>query len=614
MYDSSRLYRALIIFLAALLYLSYPAFSQIKPASNVIDSDLELSKDPQWLALLHFERNGPSKIQPGNFFLSPDGHKDPKAELAATLAALRDPVSETHCLFPARHLWLSSKLPGIGRLNKTDCDKLATWYDAIKADGLTLILASSFVNNPASAFGHTFLRLDQKNSSDLLAYSANFAAETNGENALSYAAKGIFGGYNGYFSVMPYYQKVKEYSDLENRDIWEYQLALNPDEIKLLTLHLYELRNIPASYYYFDENCSYKMLELLMVARPSLRLSDKFDTWVLPVDSVRAVNSLTTSVKFRPSAGTNLRNRISHADINQRKTALKLSDEKSTFDLSNVDSETLDLAYELIIYKKISGALPENIADERAFKILTARGERPESDSVPITATPLIRPEQAHESAQFAIEEGRKSNLWFTRMIVRPAFHDLLDPQAGHQPGSQINFFESAFDYTEKEGINIGYFTALDITSLTPQEEFFSPLSWSVTTGLKRNIIQDRDDSLTSFLAASFGQSYSTTTEQSLVYSMIDSEIRVNRHYQHELNPGTGLRIGALQNYDNRIKINLEIQWLRFVDQTALNSKLGIAYSMTPATNIVARISNQREYDRSSTVGTLGFEWYFTPG
>lgn len=53
-----------------------------------------LSDHPQWLSLLHFDRDGffsepRSAVLDDAFFLAVNGRFDPDAELAATLAALR---------------------------------------------------------------------------------------------------------------------------------------------------------------------------------------------------------------------------------------------------------------------------------------------------------------------------------------------------------------------------------------------------------------------------------------------------------------------------------------------------------------------------------------------
>ena len=63
-------------------------------------------------------------------------------------------------------------------------------------------------------------------------------------NGFAYAVKGIFGLYKGYYSILPYYVKVREYNDLERRDVWEYTLNLTPPEVVRMFRHIWELRDI----------------------------------------------------------------------------------------------------------------------------------------------------------------------------------------------------------------------------------------------------------------------------------------------------------------------------------------------------------------------------------
>ena len=53
------------------------------------------------------------------------------------------------------------------------------------------------------------------------------------------------------------------------RDAWQVE------ETARMVEHVWELRQVRFDYYFFDENCSFRLLELLEVARPSLRLTDQ---------------------------------------------------------------------------------------------------------------------------------------------------------------------------------------------------------------------------------------------------------------------------------------------------------------------------------------------------
>src|SRR5207245_2052930 len=164
------------------------------------------------------------------------------AELQATIRKVftDEPVGRTaqpaQCAFVARYHWLKSAL-GIDdrRLPPRECHRFKEWLNALSPQSVTLIFPSAFMNNPSSMFGHTLLRIDQKGQTEqtrILAYTINYAADVPPDEGVLFAVRGIFGSYRGYFSTIPYYLKVQEYRDIENRDIWEYRLNFSDGQIR----------------------------------------------------------------------------------------------------------------------------------------------------------------------------------------------------------------------------------------------------------------------------------------------------------------------------------------------------------------------------------------------
>jgi hypothetical protein len=164
------------------------------------------------------------------------------------------------------------------------------------------------MNNPASMFGHTFLRVDQKGQTEqtrILAYTINYAADVPPDSGMAYPIRGIFGGYRGYFSTIPYYLKVQEYRDIENRDIWEYRLNFTERLVRRLLMHAWELGNASFDYFFFKENCSYH----LWPSRYAIHhhLTDEFLLWTVPADTVRLIASkpgLVSGIFYRPPEAT----------------------------------------------------------------------------------------------------------------------------------------------------------------------------------------------------------------------------------------------------------------------------------------------------------------------
>ena len=64
---------------------------------------------------------------------------------------------------------------------------------------------------------------------------------------------GVTGGFKGRFSIKPYYLKLREYGDIENRDIWEYQLGLSQEQIRFVLMHVWELQLTYFDYFFFKE-------------------------------------------------------------------------------------------------------------------------------------------------------------------------------------------------------------------------------------------------------------------------------------------------------------------------------------------------------------------------
>jgi len=200
----------------------------------------KLADEREWHVLLHYQPNlfgkGVTSMQddPG-FFMAPTGKTDPQAELAATLAQFfSDELvgrskQQAQCAFVARYHWLKEKLNfDDRRLPPQLCERFTRWFNEFNAQSISVIFPTGFMNNPASMFGHTFLRIDAKGQTPqtrILDYTINYAAEVPPNAGPEYAIKGIFGGYRGHFSTIPYYLKVQEYRDIENRDIWEYRLV-----------------------------------------------------------------------------------------------------------------------------------------------------------------------------------------------------------------------------------------------------------------------------------------------------------------------------------------------------------------------------------------------------
>jgi hypothetical protein len=461
----------------------------------------DLARDPQWRALLHyrpdaFDAGVTSVADQPDFFLAKGGKTDPQAELEATLAAFAAPAGavarlgqHAQCAFPARFAFLDERLGLVaGGMARQPCPELAKWRAFLEpVRGVSLIFPEAFLNNPASMFGHTLLRIDRappeadEERRDLLAWAVNFAADTGRDGGALFAVKGIVGAYPGFFSLWPYAEKVKQYGDWESRDIWEYRLPLGAAEVERILLHVWELRDVRFDYYFFGENCSWALLGLLRVARPELDLQARFPVWAAPADTVRAsLEALPLAgASWRPSAATRMAHdarSLSRAEREQVQALAALPDARR--------AAVLTLAYDLLRHR----ATPERAREERprSRALLIARSAvSVQGEPGPPPAAPPLRPDEGHGTSRARTGFGVRDGRAFVELRARPAYHDLLDPQGGYTRGAQIDFLDLALRvYAGEPKLRLHELRVLDIVSLAPRDALFRPISWRLDTAI----------------------------------------------------------------------------------------------------------------------------------
>lgn len=279
------------------LCLSAPAQSKVSLSATTLD---ELARHPQWLKLVHYEptrftRGVRSAIHAETFFLAEGGRTDPAAELAATLAALQAPVgvpdAHAQCRFPARNLWLRSQLPELAQQPQQACPDFIRWSGDGEIQSASLIFIEGYLGNPSSFFGHVLLRLNRDDTEldrpQLLATTLNFGVDLpSGEDPLLYFWRGTTGGYDAVFTQAQFHQHQLLYGDFQRRDLWEYQLALSPEQVTLLTAHSWELLGQDFRYYFTGANCAYRTATVLsVVLPPDVNLSNQIKPWTMPHDT-----------------------------------------------------------------------------------------------------------------------------------------------------------------------------------------------------------------------------------------------------------------------------------------------------------------------------------------
>ncbi|HZE60268.1 MAG TPA: DUF4105 domain-containing protein [Burkholderiales bacterium] len=599
--------------------------------------ELRLAERPEWRKLLHYE---PDLIGGGlhglldnrDFYNSPQGKTRPQAELEATLASFFSDVEETprlqnpQCAFIARRAWLDEELEfDPVRLPLRDCPRFREWHAALNAQHLTLVFASAYLNNPSSMYGHTLLRIDARDQDErtrLLAYAVNSAATTDEKNGLAFAIQGLIGGYPGTFSILPYYLKVREYSDLENRDLWEYELSLRPDELERVLRHLWELLPAYYQYYFFDENCSYHLLGLLQVARPDLQLTAPFRWWALPIDTVRAIAAqpgLVARTVYRPANATIIGARLGTLSEEERGIANNLS-------LGRIPSgdalrgrpgpraaAILETSYDYVNYRRATGKPDVPDPARLARELLVARSELNVGSQAPAVDAGT-RPDQGHATSRIALGAGRRDSQSFQELSFHPTYHEVMDPEAGYVRGAQIEFFDTALRHYADGKTRLERFVPADILSLSPRGDFFQPRSWRVAGGWHRSFVRNGSEPLVAFLDGGAGAAWSDRGGRSLFYALAETALRANRELDGGYGVGAGARVGAMADLAPRWRANAYVAGVNyFVGESDQPRAIGLQQRFTLGRDSALRfdLERRREAGRQFASGMLSLQLYF---
>ncbi|MCH8499437.1 MAG: DUF4105 domain-containing protein [Marinobacter sp.] len=600
-------------------------------AQAQIPANLHLHQD--WLNLVHYRPNRirsgyTSEADDAAFFISPEGKTSPRAELEATVAALAAPgTGDDHarCRFPARDRWLRSQLA----LPDTpaDCPAFSQWFDTLNAETVTLVFAASYLNSPSSMFGHTFIRLDPPSDAEdtdlLLANTISYAADAEEhDNELLFAYRGIFGGYPGITSVRPYYEMIRLYSDIENRDLWEYQLNLTPDETWQLLAHAWEVQDKNFDYYFFDENCAYRLLALIDVARPGTQLLDEVFTHAIPSDTVRWVvaRDLVADVHYRPSAATVVAHYIQQLPAEQRKLAHALAYGRLTPDSPTMQAlspreqaDLLDAAYDYLRYQAMAGKLFREQAAPTSHQLLMARSRLREPPALEQPPVPAIRDDQGHDTFRLTLAGGRDGDRNYGALTLRPAYHDVLDPPDGYRPGAQLQFLRlDARFYTDTDDLQLEQLTGVEIRSLSPRDRFFQPLSWQVGFGARRSEIASGKRLLTPYLEGGAGGSWMLPGGiQAFSVLTADLEIAKGLAKGYDIAPGADL--GLLYQHQ-RLSLMAGAKtkfWLADGEEREDTGYLGINTHLHRAVSLGGQLTRSHYFDRYETRWQLGLNLYF---
>jgi len=460
-----------------LFFISFPLFG----------NDINLiAQSKTWKLLTQYESLSP-KIVLNNFIANLN---DPSAFLKA------NDNSHPQCLHPARFEYLIRR--NIISHRAVNCIGLNKWLSNIQISKIKVVLASQFISNPASIMGHTFFKFTDETSPEYTSTAINYAARIpDTTSPLEYAYSGLFGGFMGVFSKSPYYEKVQEYSNIERRDLWEFEVDITREEIVFILKRIWELKfGTKLNYLFATENCSYMLVELINLVRPALPLTENFSTYVIPHETVKVLNkfNLIKSIKFVPSARKELIYNYNELSDNDKEELLQVIVGKKNKKLSRAQLDTYLKYFALERYKN-GGKLSLEQTKKRDDALIQ-RSKEMASNNISLTEpqTPL----DSHDPYRLSLYH-LKTKSSSNGIIFNPGFHSFMDYSAGFLENSQFDFF--TFDINFQKELTLRELTLTHIMNLTSFTKIDYTTSWEFFI---KNINKDHCQ----FMSCEFSQIY----------------------------------------------------------------------------------------------------------
>lgn len=579
-------------FLFSLLLLAAAPLAAITPEQELrrlalrqAAAKAEVWSDKRWRRLVYYEKNllGGYKSRSVNpsFYLSKWGRISPKLELEAAVDGFffegKDDDSP-ECRFPERYRWLREKLG----VEKTEfprrCEAFEDWKAALDVQSVSLLFAAGYLNNPSTLYGHTFLRLHKRGGAgaDLLDYTVNYAATTDEQGGFLYALKGLSGAYPGQFSTVPYYLKIQEYHNLENRDLWGFPLYLKPDEIDRLLAHCWELGKAAFPYYFFDRNCSWQLLPLLEVAKPEFKLTDGFRYWAIPSDTAKAIlaGSLRGLPDWRPSLWKKVDWKRSQLTADERKLVLALARGDQPAALKRLEpvnpaiqAAVLETAADYLSWRYYAGKIKKDELDGRTDPVLAARaalGQQVTFQGGPARPADIT---DAHESLRLGAGVIALHNGPAYDFTWRYAVQDLLDEPAGYLPDAALEM--GAFRLRYEERYNRFYFKEARLArvmSLNPWDDWVRRQSWEVGAGIEQADETGRSPGSSAVWTMNAGAGLSAAWEgpvRQLWYLLAQADGAIGGALERRWRLGPGLKGGVLAD-KGPVRFNFEARYLAY--------------------------------------------------
>jgi hypothetical protein len=249
----------------------------------------------------------------------------------------------------------------------------------------------------------------------------------------------------------------------------------------------------------------------------------------------------------------------------------------------------------------------------RSRNLLLARSQAP-AVTIPEVAAPAVCPDQGHFSGRLHLALGSDDGKAIGELRLRPAYHDLLDPEAGFNRGAQLQFFDLALRQVEGRGLRLQYFTPVDIQSLVPRNSLLGGKSWRVQFGLNQYRGQlQQDEQMVAQVSGGPGLAWDWQNRW-ISYAFVDTRLMTGHSLDQGYAAGLGGTLGTLLDLTPVWRLQLQGGSMRFLagdEQTASRVELNQRWQLQRNQSLRLE-ANWRNDAHGERVGVLaGWSGYF---
>jgi hypothetical protein len=547
-------------------------FAQFNLA-NTINQNISEHDIAVFNALLH-QKGTVNNVQHPKF--SALNQQEEIRKILATLNNTGSTRDNYICNFPARSFWLSKRFKLQQPLSFEHCPNLQQYLNSVRAESISLVYASENLTSSSSFMGHSYLKVNGKQNAE---HAVSYFTEVDSINIPKLMFDSIIIGKEGYFIVSPYAESEQYYSDIESRNIYEYHLALTEFEVKLITLHLWELKDKQIDYFFHTHNCATITLDILGITKPQIIQSDR--SWLSPLDVIKIVNEndLVKQTTVKPSINWQLRaygTELSQSEKKRFLAAFSADDWSAISDIKNEATLNYFYASALNDYYLSVDKITDN---EWAIKQNLIDVALSPKETVSVDVSQFKNPLRRSSDNQLGVQLAIDSDENYLLFSMLPASHLLSDDNRHAFSESSLKLLSPEI-ILSKEKLKLKQLDLYAISQYIPYDSVVGGISGYFSLGYSGFDTFNFSSENRFFANAGLGLSYQTHSSLQW-YSTLGVESSIGQG-NIWLTPSIDLGLFAYLKGNNKLRFNNKVTFNEFNnDRFVMDINLDNTYFMS---------------------------------